>query len=59
MDVYFDETFTASGLAYDLNMDKKLVNRILHRLVFHKAIKFVECDAWGVKIYRLNEAFTN
>jgi hypothetical protein len=59
LDFYFDQSFSAKQVAYETNTDTKLVNRILHRLIQHKAVICTGSDCWGAKIYRLNDDFTN
>lgn len=56
-DYYFDQIFSAEQVAYDTNTPKKLVNKILHRLIHHKAVTCVGTDNWGVKSYRINDDF--
>ena len=57
LDTYDQSIFCAKQLAYELNMEVKLVNKILHRLIQHKAITCTGADHWGIKQYRLNNAF--
>jgi hypothetical protein len=59
LDFYADQDFSAKQVAYEVGFEVKLINKILHRLIHHKAIVCTETDHWGVKTYRLNEAFTN
>jgi transcription initiation factor IIE alpha subunit len=59
LDFYNDQNFSAKQVAYETGIDTKLINKILHRLIQHKAVEFVNTDHWGVKIYRLNESFTS
>lgn len=58
LDFYADINFTAKQVAYETNHSTKTVNKILHRLIQHKAVRIVKTDHWGIKIYRINEAFT-
>ena len=58
LDFYSQQDFNAAQVAYETNFDKKLINKILHRLIQHKAVECTGSDHWGVKMYRLNEAFT-
>jgi hypothetical protein len=57
LDFYDQNTFTAAEVAHDVNVDKKLVNKALHRLIYYKAVTCTSTDHWGVKTYCLNEAF--
>jgi hypothetical protein len=57
LDFYDQNSFTAAQVAYDVNVDKKLVNKVLHRLIYYKAVTCTGADHWGVKSYCLNEAF--
>jgi hypothetical protein len=57
LDFYDQNSFTAASVAYDVNVDKKLVNKVLHRLIYYKAVTCTGEDHWGVKRYQLNEAF--
>jgi hypothetical protein len=59
LDFYNDQDFSAKQVAYEVGVEVKLINKILHRLIHHKAIVCTGTDHWGVKTYRLNEAFTN
>ena len=59
LDFYSDQLFSAKQVAYETGIDTKLVNRVLHRLIQHKAVRCAGTDHWGIKTYRLNEAFTN
>ena len=59
LDFYSDQNFSAAQIAYETNTDKKLINKILHRLIHHKAVVCKGNDPWGAKIYRLNDEFTN
>jgi hypothetical protein len=59
LDFYADAPFTTKQIAYETNHDKKLINKVLHRLIQHKAVELVNTDHFGLKTYRLNEAFTN
>jgi transcription initiation factor IIE alpha subunit len=58
LDFYFDEHFSAETIASHVGTNKKLINKILHRLVNLKAISCAKTDHWGVKYYRLNNEFT-
>ena len=58
LDFYADQNFCAKQVAYETGQDAKLVNRVLHRLIQHKAVICTGADGWGVKTYRLNDAFT-
>lgn len=58
LDIYDDEVFTARQIAYETGHSKKLINKIIHRLIQHKAVEQAYTDHWGVKTYRLNKAFT-
>jgi hypothetical protein len=58
LDFYDQFSFTAKQVAYETNIDVKLVNKILHRLIYYKAVSCTSTDQWGVKHYRLNKAFT-
>ena len=58
LDFYTDQQFSAKQVAYETGHDTKLINRILHRLIQHKAVSCTGVDCWGVKTYRLNEDFT-
>jgi hypothetical protein len=58
LDFYDQNPFCAKSVAYDVNIDVKLVNKILHRLIYYKAVTCTGTDPWGVKTYRLNAAFT-
>lgn len=55
---YTDQNFSAKQVAYETGQDTKLVNRVLHRLIQHKAVICTGTDHWGVKTYRLNDEFT-
>ena len=57
LEFYKEVSFSAKQVAYDLNMDTKQVNKILHRLIQKKAVLCIEEDHWGVKTYRLCDAF--
>jgi hypothetical protein len=57
LDIFDQEIFTARTLAHHAIMDVKLVNKALHRLIYHKAVTCVGADHWGVKSYCLNEGF--
>lgn len=59
LDFYSDQNFSAKQVAYETNTDVKLINKILHRLIQHKAVICTGNDHWGVKTYRLNDEFTN
>jgi len=59
LDFYNAQDFSAKQVAYEIGFEVKLINKILHRLIQHKAIIFTGTDHWGVKTYRLNEDFTN
>jgi hypothetical protein len=59
LDFYADQDFSAKQVAYEVGFEVKLINKILHRLIHHKAVVCTGKDHWGVKTYRLNEAFTN
>jgi predicted transcriptional regulator len=59
LDGYEDQTFSAENVAYLINLNKKTVNRALHRLIQFKAVEQAKCDIWGVKQYRLNPQFTS
>jgi len=59
LDLYSDQNFSAKQLAYELNFDVKLINKILHRLKQKQAVICTGIDHWGVKIYRINDTFTN
>jgi transcription initiation factor IIE alpha subunit len=58
LDFYSQQNFSAKQVAYELGQDTKLINKILHRLIHHKAVTCTGTDHWGVKTYCLNEAFT-
>ena len=58
LDIYIDQNFSAKQVAYETGLDKKLVNRVLHRLIQHKALTCTGTDHWGIKTYRLNDEFT-
>jgi hypothetical protein len=58
LDFYGQNPFCAKSVAYAMNTDVKLVNRVLHRLIYYKAVRCTGTDAWGVKRYRLDPAFT-
>jgi hypothetical protein len=57
LNIFPDCSFTAGELASECFVDKKLVNKVLHRLIYYKAVRCIGIDHWGVKKYRLNEAF--
>jgi transcription initiation factor IIE alpha subunit len=57
LDIYEEELFTAEQIANEIGINKKLVNKIIHRLTQHNALEYVHTDHWGVKNYRLNEEF--
>jgi hypothetical protein len=59
LDFYADQDFSAKQVAYEVGVEVKLINKILHRLIHHKAIVCTGKDHWGVKTYRLYETFTN
>lgn len=59
LDFYNDQIFSATQVAYETGFDKKLINKILHRLIQHKAVICTGQDFWGVKQYKLNEEFTS
>ena len=59
LDFYSDQNFSAAQIAYETNTDKKLINKILHRLIQNKALICKGTDPWGAKIYQLNDEFTN
>jgi hypothetical protein len=59
LDFYADQDFSAKQVAYEVGVEVKLINKILHRLIHHKAVVCTGTDHWGVKTYRLNEDFTN
>jgi len=57
LDFYEDQTFSAKQLTYELGHDRKLINKVLHRLVQTKALKHIGTDHWGDKRYQLVEDF--
>jgi transcription initiation factor IIE alpha subunit len=58
LDVFDQHRFTAEEVASQTLCNKKLVNKVLHRLIQYKAVTCAGTDHWGVKTYRLNAAFT-
>lgn len=58
LDFYTEQNFCTKQVAYETGHDTKLINKVLHRLIQHKAVIEVGKDHWGVKTYKLNEAFT-
>jgi len=58
LDIFDDGTFTAQQVANETAYNKKLVNKVIHRLIKHEAITETETDHWGVKHYKLNNKFT-
>ena len=58
LDFYDQQSFCAKSIAYTTNTNVKLINKILHRLIYYKAIICTGTDHWGVKQYRLNSEFT-
>jgi len=58
LDIYDDGSFTAAQIAYETGYSKKLINKVLYRLLKHKAVKQTYIDHWGVKHYSLNHEFT-
>jgi predicted transcriptional regulator len=59
LNFYNDQDFSAKQVAYATNLEVTLINKILHRLIHHKAVVCTGKDHWGVKTYRLNETFKN
>jgi hypothetical protein len=59
LDFYPDQDFSAKQVAYEVGFEVTVINKILHRLIHHKAVVCTGKDHWGVKTYRLNENFTN
>jgi predicted transcriptional regulator len=57
LDFYDQNSFCAKSVAYSTNTDVKLINKILHRLIYYKAVECVGTDTWGAKKYKLNKAF--
>lgn len=57
LDFYADQEFCAKQVAYETNTDVKQINRILHRLIRHKAVICTGTDHWNVKTYRISEEF--
>jgi hypothetical protein len=57
LDYYTQQNFSAKQVAYETNLDTKLINKVLHRLIQHKAVQCVGTDTWGAKIYCLNSEF--
>jgi hypothetical protein len=58
LDFYGQNPFCAKSVAYCINVDVKLINKVIHRLIQHKAVRCTGTDTWGVKRYRLDPAFT-
>jgi hypothetical protein len=58
LDFYDQNPFCAKSVACSTNTDVKLVNKVLHRLIYYKAVECTGTDHWGVKQYRLDKAFT-
>lgn len=56
-DFYSQQNFSAKQVAYETGHDTKLINKVLHRLIQHKAVECIDTDHWGIKTYRLNEDF--
>lgn len=59
LDFYTQQNFCALQVANEIGYDKKLINKVIHRLIKFKAIKLVGLDCWGVKTYRINDEFAN
>jgi len=59
LDFYSEQTFSAKQVAYETGQSKQLINRILHRLIQHKAVICKGTDKWNTKLYKLNNAFCN
>jgi hypothetical protein len=59
LDFYDQNSFCAKSVAYSTNTNVKLINKILHRLIYYKAVSCTGADHWGVKHYRLNNSFKN
>lgn len=58
LDFYSEQSFSAKQVAYETGHSTKLVNRVLHRLIQHKAVTCIGNDSWGVKTYQLTKEFT-
>lgn len=57
LDFYDEDDFTAEQVSNEIGLNKKLINRIIHKLVQLGALEYTKKDHWGTKYYRLHEAF--